>query len=285
MLTFFQTEDNEPEIMILQNADSSQPDQGTRFVIKNIEHAALAAQLAKNFGNDEFATPEPFDELLFLAAHHDHGWQSLDEDPPVNDKDGLPFNLVDTPIEHIILTSKASPDFNEKHSPFCGLISSMHTYGLYNGRYGLSDAINMDWVPESSRADVDLMLAGETERQSRLKKELENSSLNDEELIFTAYKFLQFVDACALYFNMNAAGQRGNARFQNVPKSPGEDVEIEVTEDLSGRYRFKPYPFRREKLELYFEGRYMQPGDLKQGSGKAMKSKVTRRQTMEIVAN
>ena len=202
MLTFFQTEDNEPEIMILQNADPSQPDQGTRFIIKNIEHAALAAQLATNFGNDEFATPEPFDELLFLAAHHDHGWQSLDEDPPVNDKDGLPFNLVDTPIEHIILTSKASPDFNEKHSPFCGLISSMHTYGLYNGRYGLSDAINMDWVPESSRADVDLMLAGETERQSRLKKELENSSLNDEELIFTAYKFLQFVDACALYFNI-----------------------------------------------------------------------------------
>jgi len=84
---------------------------------------------------------------------------------------------------------------------------------------------------------------------------------------------------------MNPAGQRGEARFQNVHKFPGEDVDIEVTEVLSGRYRFTPYPFGREKLELYFEGRYLQPGDLKQGSGKSMKSIRIERQSLEIVEN
>ena len=83
-------------------------------------------------------------------------WQSLDENPPINAEPGLPYNLVKTPFEYILKTSKASLDFNEKYSLFCGLISSMHTYGLYNGLYGLSDATNMDWFPEFSRDDINL---------------------------------------------------------------------------------------------------------------------------------
>ena len=270
--------------MILQNTVDDQTDNAARFVIKNIEHAALSAQLAENFGNDEFAAPEPNDELLYLAAHHDHGWKALDDDPPVNVEDGLPYNLVNTPLDYILETSKGSPDFNEKHSPFCGLISSMHTYGLYNGRYGLSDAINLDWIPEDKRVDVDLMLAVEIERQSRLKVELADSILNDEQLIFNAYKFLQFVDACALYFNMDPAGHRGDTRFLNVPKSLSEDTDIEVTELPGGRYCFRPYPFRQEKLRLYFEGRYLHPGELKQSNSGSMAGTRTERQYLDIVA-
>ena len=246
--------------MIIQNAVSNQLDMQSQFVIKNIEHAALVAQLAENFGNENFASPEPNDEILYLAAHHDHGWESLDENPPINAETGLPYNLVKTPFDFILKTSKGSPDFNEKHSPFCGLISSMHTYGLFNGRYGLSDAINMDWVPEASRGDVDLMLADELARQSRLRSELKNSPLDDENLIFRAYKFLQFIDACALYFNMNPEGQRGEKRFLNVPRSASEDCDIEVSETQSGDYHFKPYPFKTRKFTLYFEGRYLTPG-------------------------
>ena len=264
--------------MILQNIDNNQADKNVRFVIKNIEHAALAAQLAENFGNDEFAQPEPNDELLYLAAHHDHGWQSLDEDPPINDTDGLPFNLGNTPFEFILKTSKGSPDFNEKHSPFCGLISSMHSYGLYNGRYGLSDAINMDSVPASSRADVDRMLAYEIARQSRLKTALASSFLNDDKVIFNAYKFLQFIDACALYFNMNPAGQRGQARFLHVPLSIDEDIDIAVSEVDSGRYRFRPYPFSQDSLDLYFEGRDLTPGV-------SMRAAPTGRQYLKIGRN
>jgi hypothetical protein len=209
----------------------------------------------------------------------------LDDDPPVNEEDGLPYSLIDTPLKYIIETSRASPDFNEKNSPFCGLISSMHTYGLYNGRYGLSDAINLDWIPDAMRPDVDRMLVYETERQSRLKIQLADNGLIDDKLIFQAYKFLQFVDACALYFNMNPAGQRGVARFLNVPKSLIEGIDIEVVELDSGDYRFEPYPFRQERLSLYFEGRYLQSGDLKHDQNNASTMARTERQYLDIVEN
>ena len=55
-----------------------------------------------------------------------------------DDATGLPYNLVETPAEHITVTSRRSPEFNERHHAYCGLLSSMHSWGLYNGRYGLS---------------------------------------------------------------------------------------------------------------------------------------------------
>jgi hypothetical protein len=40
---------------------------------------------------------------------------------PVTDQaTGLPYNLVETPVEYITVTSRLSPDFNQRQHPFCG---------------------------------------------------------------------------------------------------------------------------------------------------------------------
>ena len=49
------------------------------------------------------------------------------------------------------MTSRLSPDFNERHHPYCGLLSSMHSWGLYNGRYGLSKLVLLDNIPPDDR--------------------------------------------------------------------------------------------------------------------------------------
>ena len=67
------------------------------------------------------------------------------------EKTGLPYNLIETPAKYITVTSRLSPDFNERQGPFCGLISSMHSWGLYNGRYGLSDHVLIKQFPEAER--------------------------------------------------------------------------------------------------------------------------------------
>jgi len=271
--------------MILQNIDNTLTDNNQRFVIKNIEHAALATKLAENFGNQDFEAPEPRAVLLDLITHHDHGWLEIDDAPPINEIDGLPFNLVHTPFEHILKTSKGSPDFNEKRSDFAGLLSSMHTCGLYNGRYGLSDAINLDWIPDAYSDDVEAMLAFEMERQERLKEKLKNSELGDDKVIFRAYKFLQFVDACALYFNMNPAGQRGKTKFLNVPVSLQEDCDIELIEGADGLYQFKPYPFKLERFSLDFEGRYLKAGESSLEAPAYSALDKVEHQTIEIALN
>ena len=46
--------------------------------------------------------------------------------------------MAHTPVDDALLTNCGSPDRNEAHSACIGLLSSMHTWKLYNKRYGFS---------------------------------------------------------------------------------------------------------------------------------------------------
>ena len=124
--------------MIIQRGAAN----GRFFVITMDQHTALSGAFAASFGNARFAPVAPRELLLYVIAHHDKGWVDLDAAPGTDPATGLPYNLVETPMADIVPTSIASPDFNERHHPYCGLISSMHSWGLYNGRYGLSDSVD-----------------------------------------------------------------------------------------------------------------------------------------------
>ena len=158
--------------MIIQSAPAGTP----RLAIMMYEHTALCGQFARAFGNETFEPLAPLDLMVYVIAHHDAGWTEFDRDPVTDGKTGLPYNLIETPAEHITVTSRLSPEFNERQHPFCGLISSMHSWGLYNGRYGLSDHVLIKQFPEQERPLAERMLDGELARQKRLKAEIGKDS-------------------------------------------------------------------------------------------------------------
>jgi hypothetical protein len=247
--------------MIVQSAPDGEP----RLVITMAEHTALAGQVARAFGNDRFGAVTPADEMFYIIDNHDAGWAELDGAAATDDRTGLPFNLVETPFEKIIVTSKASPEFNSRHHAYCGLLSSMHSWGLYNGRYGLSSHVLLDQLAEANRAAADRMLDGELERQDRLKAELARDPATakwiDQDHLMQNYKQLQFCDTLALYFNCKHEGAREAQTFEHVPMDEGRDATITV-EPLGGsRYRVAPYPFAEDNVELSFTGRYAPPPD------------------------
>ena len=246
--------------MIVQSAPQAQSDAG-HFVIAMQQHTAFAGSLAANFGNSEFAGLEPREPMQFVVDHHDAGWLDLDARAPQDPTTGLPYHLTETPLPQIISTSAGSPAFNEKHHPFSGIISSMHTYGLYHGRYGLSDKIFLDAIPSDLRPEVETMLSAEEDRQDRLAAQLQETdpAYASKEHLFHAYKQLQFFDTLSLYMHMSAQGQRGQAEFHNVPRKIGDDVTISVRELPGAVYQVDPYPFVRDNLELSTEGRYLSP--------------------------
>jgi hypothetical protein len=245
--------------MIIQTAEPGQP----HFVIPQIAHARMAGQLACAFGNDAFAPPEPRALMEYLAAHHDEGWDEVDRAQTRDPRTGLPYHLTQTPLPDLIKTGCRSPDFNEAHHPFCGLLSSMHTYGLYHGRYGLSDKIFIDHVPLEHKAAVARMLQGELDRQARLKARLAadpaTAAWVEEQALFTNYKLLQFFDTLALYFHMTHEAARGESHFLHVPRSQTEDVRLTLRPAGDGLYRLSPYPFQTQSLTVSVEGRWLSP--------------------------
>lgn len=272
--------------MILQTAPEGRP----RFAIKMDEHSTLAGEFAQVFGNDKFARSEPHDLLVYVVTHHDKGWFNYDRAPKTDPRTGFPYNLVETPAEDITLTSAGSPDFNEKHHPYCGLLSSMHSWGLYNGRYGTSNYVLINTIPPQQRYLADRMLERELERQARLKATLASDPHTapwiEDRPLFQNYKRLQFFDMLALYFNRTHEADRGEMQFVYVPAGADGDVSMTIRPVGKGVYSLSPYPFATDGLEFSFSGRYIEP--VRVGSETnwtpIIASKPTERQHLKLIA-
>lgn len=245
--------------MIVQTAPQGEP----RLAITMDEHTTLASHLARAFGNETFEPSQPSELLLYLVANHDKGWMDWDASPESDPSTGLPYNLVDTPTHVIIRTSSASPEFNERHHPYCGLLSSMHSWGLYNGRYGMSDLVLIDKIAAHDLPLVKRMLDGELQRQARLKRELGKNPVTaswiEEDHLFQNYKQLQFFDTLALYFNRAHEEARNEATFKHVPINARSDATLELRPLAEGVYELAPFPFVRREMEFAFTGRFIEP--------------------------
>lgn len=241
---------------------------GKHFIITMAEHMEFCAQLAKAYGNDRFERIDPYEEVLFTVGNHDRGWDRYDEQPLIEPETGVPYIMAKTPAAEVVVTNKGSPDFNERHHAYCGLLSSMHIWGLYNKRYGYSSFVLRNRpgttsipVRSDDRLMIDQMLAGELERQARLKTQLEQSAATGwtvEKHLFQNYKQLQFFDTLAIYFHLYRAGERGDETFICVPMNQEEDAVVIVRELGEGRYSLDPFPFA-DRIKLTCRGRYMKP--------------------------
>ncbi len=255
------------EAMIIQTAPAGSP----RLAIMMYEHTALCGQFARAFGNDAFEPLDPLELMVYVVAHHDAGWAEFDRDPVTDPKTGLPYNLIETPAEYITVTSRQSPDFNERQHPFCGLLSSMHSWGLYNGRYGLSSHVLIKQFPEKDRPLAERMLDGELARQKRLKAEAGTderlSGRLNENRLFQNYKQLQFLDTLALYFNRIHPGERGQQTFEHVPRSADVDTTVTIRPREPGVYELSPFPLGASGAEFAFAGRRIGAHENEAGGG------------------
>jgi hypothetical protein len=74
------------------------------IAIPQPSHAWLSGQLARAWGNDQFAAPVPNEEFCLAAEQHDIGWLAREDAPALDAGTGLPvpFSKV-APKEHIRL--------------------------------------------------------------------------------------------------------------------------------------------------------------------------------------
>ena len=166
----------------------------------------------------------------------------------------------------------------------------MHSWGLYNGRYGLSKLVLLDKLAQTDRLVVEKMLQGEIERQKRLKQELATDASSadwlDEHRIFQNYKQLQFIDTLALYFNRIHPSERVQQDFENVPVNAHEDVTVTINPAGANQYSLSPFPFAGSGAEFSFLGRPVRPEMSKTPGGwtAALKQSPTVCERVQLIA-
>ncbi len=250
--------------MMVQSAPEGEP----HFVSTMREHLDFCGRLALAYGNNQFEALKPYDEVLYVVENHDRGWDEYDIKPGLDPTTHLPFLMSQTPAPDAVKTNRGSPDFNESHHPYCGLLSSMHTWGLYNKRYGFTQFVVRTRrqisvpVQTANRPLIDAMLVGELERQTRLKEKLAaNPATRDwlaDEHLFQNYKQLTFFDTLALYFHLNHACDRGEEVYIHVPMSAEADTNVTMKKLGDQVYSLDPFPFR-DTVKVACSGRYVRP--------------------------
>ena len=249
--------------MMIQSA----PDGEARFVSLMTEHMDLCRQFAEAFGNDRFEKPDPYDETLYAIAHHDRGWDQFDASPVLDPVSGFPAGVGGAKGPGGAATTRLSPDFNEQRHAYCGLLASMHTWGLYNDRYGYTDfrvrqggSTSVPIAPDMAD-ETNAILKDELARQERLKQKLaadpETSAWVEEGNLFRNYKLLQFCDTLALYFNLRHQSDRAVEVYVHIPETVTSDTNVTVTPVGDNTYTFDPFPFTGDALEVRCQGRYV----------------------------
>jgi hypothetical protein len=251
--------------MMVQGAP---PNEAT-FVCTMAEHNDLCGQFARAFGNDRFEPLDPFEEMVYVISHHDYGWNAWGAAPALDPNNRLPAGIGGTPGRESVEANRKSPEINEHQHAFCGLLSSMHSWGLFNDRYGYSSfrvrpggSLSVP-IPKDYQEGTMAFLEGERARQKRLREQLAADPKTrpwvEERHLIQNYKQLQFFDTLALYFNLRHESQRGEEAYSHVPRNAKEDATVTVKNRGNGVYSFAPFPFKGDRLEVACSGRYVKP--------------------------
>ncbi len=278
--------------MMIQTAPPGEP----HFLCSMREHNALCGQFVRAFGNGGFERCEPYEEMVHAVSHHDYGWDAFDRNPVLDERTGLPCGIGTAPVPGGTDTGRRSADVNEAHHPYCGLLASMHSWGLYHGRYGFSEfrvrpgGSTSIPVADDDRAEVDEMLAGEIARQQQIRAALAADPVTapwvEETRLVQNYKLLQFFDTLALYFNLRHESDRGIETYVHVPRDAETDASVTLTPVGGGVYALDPFPFAGDRVEAVCSGRYLFPyrsGEAPVDLAAALADRPTERQIYTLV--
>jgi hypothetical protein len=99
------------------------------FLVTQDEHAKLSGTLAARVGNDLFAMPSPYDDVVRGISMHDSGWP-LHDDSPTLDEKGLPLHVFESPAETSTAVWSESVRRASEAGDYCGLLVSLHVLAL-----------------------------------------------------------------------------------------------------------------------------------------------------------
>ncbi|HKI43704.1 MAG TPA: DUF3891 family protein [Balneolales bacterium] len=212
--------------------------------ISQTTHAWLAGQLARNWGNEYFAVPEPRVELLVAAELHDIGWTDWEQNPEINEKSGLPYNFLEMPLLKHIAIWKNGSDRVLSISRFVAWLVSCHNSYLLNFR-------DLDQEPDEVRIEAEAFL----DEQKVLQNQLIQSLLADKwyRPLLTEASMLKYQQLLRAWDYFSLVLCMGDSEENEIPVGGADRGQPPITvkkDQKDFRYFVKPWPFNKDSLQV-----------------------------------
>ena len=94
-------------------------------------HAWLAGQLMRAWGNAEFGTVAPYEDVCLGAEQHDIGWLEWEQAPTLNEATGRPHGFRELGVAAHTAIWRRGTDLALAFGRYPALLVSLHGSGLY----------------------------------------------------------------------------------------------------------------------------------------------------------
>lgn len=110
------------------------PEGDGALLVTQQAHAFVSGQIARAWGNERVAAPEPREQLCLAAEQHDLGMTSFDMDPDLDPETGFPVSFMEMPLERHIAIWRLAPRRMLAQDRYAALLVSLHGSALYERR-------------------------------------------------------------------------------------------------------------------------------------------------------
>src|SRR6266480_4667772 len=217
------------------------------------DHARLSGELARHYGNRFFVKPEPMEETNRAVALHDCGWPLHDQMPTLN-KDGLPLDVFETPLDVAIGVWQAGVEKVADEPMYTQLLVSLHVLGLS----GFAAARQHD---RREQFELNKFQHRQIEKQVELRRKLGmplevplrlglavRSDLAEEERLRRNHNIVQTMDRISLGL---CCTELVFEKIEGIVPRPGAaaaTLNFVRTDDFA--LQVAPWPFDQERIEL-----------------------------------
>ncbi len=237
------------------------------WLITHPDHAHLAGEFAKYWGNDSFVSPEPREHILRGIYCHDDGWRARDAQPVVT-KQGIPaafsVELVgkysafeDIDLSAYLAVRREAVQLMAREDPYAAILISMHTHNL------LSERADRSTIREDDLPLLDAFLEEQMSLQTALRDQLIAANKLPPAYLepATFRRHFQLLQACDNLSLLSCVDFDGRATLLHpFPTADGATTEIKVHRIGERIFRLAPYPFAQPHISLTVPARFV-PGE------------------------
>jgi len=227
--------------------------EGGLLLIPQTAHAWISGQLAVRWGNGDFARPDPWDELVMIAAQHDSGWAEWELAPRIH-PDGRPVNFLEMELDEHFAIWQRSVERMQPTSLYGALLISMHAVDLYQRRLDDTERGDTPAMREKIHDFVEERLAFQEQVRSLLVNHPRYGPVMEEARIMDALRLLQTWDLLSLLLLM---GPLRVYTVEDVPLVPDIRTEIHLSPRDASTLTLKPYPFIEDPFVVHADGRWL----------------------------
>ncbi|NOZ27598.1 MAG: DUF3891 family protein [Chloroflexi bacterium] len=222
-------------------------------VITQPGHAWVAAQLAAHWGNETFARPEPWPDVILAIAIHDNGWTTWETLPERMPDTGRPRDFMHMPVfEHLHIWQQSIIQAKVQ-SRYAALLVSLHAITL--AEWALA-ALEEDEEDRFLRRNfVDTQRNFQEQLREELARDPAWAAWVKPDRLETNLRLLKVCDELSLTI---CDGWKLPRRIENAPHTGlGDFTSLEVKRAADGDFVIQPYPFDTSPLILHVEERHL----------------------------